>query len=68
MVWAQALQLVLAILIHIAHHLFLVILADSFVLSKSTRAVLDWRLHDVFAEADDLRQVLVLLDAHGVAS
>lgn len=67
MMRAQALQFVLASLIHIAHDMFLVVLADSFVLSESTRAVLDRRLHDVFAEADDLRQVLVLLDTHGLA-
>ena len=68
MMWAQALQFVLAILIYITHHVFLVILANSFVLSKSTRTVLDRRLHDVFAEANNLRQVLILFDTHGLAS
>lgn len=66
-IWAQALQFVLAILIHVSHNLLLIILANSFVRSKGPWTILNWCLYDVFAEANNLRQVLILLDAQGLA-
>ena len=63
--WAQAVDLVITILVHISI-LLLIILYYSLLLAKSTRTVLHRRLHDVFAKADDLRQILILLDAEGL--